>query len=165
MSSFITTTNSLTNYVQILFWHSLKQHGFHAYSLLLLFCFLFFVFCCCVFFFPFFSFFFLSECFYPYSKFINVFTPQEMPTNCIMTFQVNRKGELTLSIVATSFSFVTLTSSFSSVTSKCNTTKQLKKNKNKKNKRGGGERKKLIQTHKTKLSSLLVTKLLWFFSC
>ena len=59
----------------------------------------------------------MSECFYPYSKFINLFTPQEMPTYCIMTFQVNRKGELTLSIAATSFSSVTSTSSFSSITS------------------------------------------------
>ena len=100
------------------------------------FCFLYFV---VVIVFLFFLFFFLSECFYPYSKFINLFTPQEMPTNCIMTFQVNRKGELTLSIVATSFSFVTSTSSFSSVTSKCNTTKQLKKNKKKKG--GGGKEK------------------------
>ena len=101
MSSFITTPNSLTNHVQIMFWHSLKQHGFYAYSLLLLF----------------FFFSFMSECFYPYSKFINLFTHQEMPTYCIMTFQVNRKGELTLSIAATSFSSVTSTSSFSSITS------------------------------------------------
>ena len=133
MSSFSTTTNSLTNHVQIMFWHSLKQHGFHAYSLLLLFCFLYFVVVVVFFFF----FFFLSECFYPYPKFINLFTPQEMPTDCIMTFQVNRKVELTLSITATSFSFVTSTSSFSSVTSKCNTTKQLKKKKG----GGGGEEK------------------------
>ena len=82
-------------------------------------------------FFFFFFFSFMSECFYPYSKFINLFTPQEMPTYCIMTFQVKRKGELTLSIAATSFFSVTSTSSFSSVTSKCNTTKQLIKKKKK----------------------------------
>ena len=106
MSSFITTPNSLTNHVHIMFWHSLKQHGFYAYSLLLL------LFCLFFFFLS-----FMSECFYPYSKFINLFTHQEMPTYCIMTFQVNRKGELTLSIAATSFFSVTSTSSFSSVTS------------------------------------------------
>ena len=129
MSSFITTPNSLTNHVQIMFWHILKQRGFYAYSLLLL------------------LFFLIYEW-----MFLSIFEIHHILYYDLPSKEKRRTYPLNCSNFIF-FCYFNIFIFFCYFKMQHNQT-TYKKKKN-----------TLIQTRKTKLSSILVTKLLRFVSC